>query len=125
MGTIHTEGLGETTGPGGKQPIVVHPSILAHDLSTPDRLDGSQQNRPGSSFRFSHDIHAVVIAVCEVNIRGTRSPPHDLAARRPTESVAGGIRGPSVGFYFHDTPDHSPFRGVMYQEMPQEVAGDP
>src|SRR2546425_6348878 len=125
MDAIHTEGLGQATGPGSKQPIVVHPSILAHDLGATDRLDGSQQNRPGSSVRFSHDIHAVVIAVGEVDVGGTWTSPHDLAARRFPEGVARRISGPSIRLHFYDAPDHPPLRGVMDQEVPEEVAGDP
>jgi hypothetical protein len=103
----------------------VDPSILAHDFRAIERLDGSQQDRPGLSLRLGHDIHAEVIAICEVNVGRPRTSPHDLAARRPPEGVAGRIGGPSIRFHFHDAPDHPPLRGVMNQEMAQEVASDP
>ncbi len=86
-----------------------------------DPLDGSagaDQHGSRESVSFGHQIEAVVHAVNEVDVSGTRRPVHDLISPGLSRcSVAGLIVLTHVGLCFHDLNDQ-----FVFFPLPDEIA---
>jgi hypothetical protein len=97
----------------------------AHDVDAVDRVERANQYRRGLAFSLSDDVHQVVDAVVQIDVREAGRPVEwRIPPRRSGCRVARGIGLADVGLDFHDgAAGRSPTVPVD-EDFADEVARD-
>jgi hypothetical protein len=98
-------------------------SRTSHFFDSPERLQGTEENRPGCSFQLAGYVQAIVISINEVDISVTgRAEQDSVAQGAACGGVGGSIVGAEINFDLDNATGVLRGLGVADQDLAQELA---
>jgi len=92
----------------------------SHHVDALERIERANQHRGRRSVRLGDDVHEIVNAVIEVDVRVTGDAVERLVAqRRAGRGMARGIGLPNVGLDLDDDAARAHAAPPMHEDLPQ------
>lgn len=109
--------LAKFGGAVGPLPGLVQPATPGHDLLTPNRFQGANQDRLRYTGWLTNGIHAIMQAIDQINICMAWLPKHrPVAVGQPGRGMTSRVID-QVSLGLHDNPATPAFGGSTHQPM--------